>query len=164
MIVSLTDNHQSQIRYDIENDQDDLEKSKCRVDDNIVVFPRNGKPAALLTIDKIRGDHKKQYPYQIDTAIDDRTPHKKRFEYLDIHLLYLSKIIDHFRFNPDVIFYLYYFFFQSTHISYFVLDYVSFVLFLIKHAISACFIRFCPLALLKIAKRYRYSDKRYKIC
>ncbi len=80
-----SDDQQSNVGNDIEDQKGNFEQPEERVNDHIVGFSGNGEPFALYAIHEIRGEHEEYCPQNEDAAIYDCTPHEERRESLNIH-------------------------------------------------------------------------------
>jgi hypothetical protein len=81
----LSDNQQSHIGNDIEDQKDDLEQPEKRVNDHVVGFSGNWEQFVLHAIHEIRGEHEKHCPQNEYATIYDGAPHKECCHCLNIH-------------------------------------------------------------------------------
>jgi len=81
----LSDDQQSHVWNDIEDQKDDFEQPEEQVNDHVVSFSGNGEQFALYAIHNIRGKHKEHCPQNEDAAIYDCAPHEERRECMNIH-------------------------------------------------------------------------------
>jgi hypothetical protein len=74
----LSDDQQSHVGNDIEEQKDDFEQSEERVNDHVEGFTGDGKQLALHTVHEIRGQHTHCGRDDEQGPVYDCTPHKKR--------------------------------------------------------------------------------------
>lgn len=73
----LSDDQQSHVGNDIEDQKDDFEQPEERVHDHVEGFSGNGKPFALRTVHQIRGQYTHCGPEDQQGPVYDCTPHKE---------------------------------------------------------------------------------------
>jgi hypothetical protein len=73
----LSDDQQSHVGNDIEDQKDDFEQPEERVNDHVEGFSGNGKPFALRTVHQIRGQYQHCGPEDQQGSVYDCTPHKE---------------------------------------------------------------------------------------
>lgn len=73
----LSDDQQSHVGNDIEDQKDDFEKPEGRVHDHVEGFSGNWKPFALRTVHQIRGQYTNCGPEYQQGPVYDCTPHKE---------------------------------------------------------------------------------------
>jgi hypothetical protein len=80
-----SDDQQSHIGNDIEDQENDFEQPEERVNDYVEGFPGNGEPFALRTVHEIRGNYQYDGPKDQKASVHNCTPHKERDKCLNIH-------------------------------------------------------------------------------
>ena len=81
----LSDDQQSHVGNDIEDQKDDFEQPEERVNDHVEGFSGNGKPFALRTVHQIRGQHAHGGPEDQQGSVYDCAPHEESCQRLNIH-------------------------------------------------------------------------------
>ena len=75
----LSDNQQGYVGYDIEDEEDDFEQSKERVNEHIEGFPWKGEKPGLGAVYQIGCEYAHCGPEDEQGPINYSTPHKKGF-------------------------------------------------------------------------------------
>ncbi len=81
----LSDDQQSHVGNDIEDQKDDFEQPQERVNDHIEGFSGNGKPFTLRAVHQIRGQYAHCGPEGQQGSVYDRAPHEESCQRLNIH-------------------------------------------------------------------------------
>jgi hypothetical protein len=93
----LSDDKQGRVRRDIEDQKDDFEQPKERVNDHVEGFSGNGKPFALRAVHQIRSQSAHCGPEDQQNSVYDDAPHEKSCQRLNIHdLPFLSVSIQRY--------------------------------------------------------------------